>query len=187
MTIYEFFPVLPKQVRLSCWSDILVWRSCGERSDSFAQVLRNSRPEFRLSPPETISPARLSQIWPLKISPPVIAEDFGGGGLSPRRPVPTHGPVNGRCRRTTVRWRDERSEGLRGDSSPPSDTTPAGRHLPAEFLSSVTTPAEMNWPAEFLDDLAGVCIIIIERNRLRANKMRKLSLLLRPARWYVFS
>ena len=77
--------------------------------------------------------------------------------------------------------------GLRGDSSPPSDTTPAGRHLPAEFLSSVTTPAEMNWPAEFLDDLAGVCIIIIERNRLRANKMRKLSLLLAPARWYVFS
>ena len=70
---------------------------------------------------------------------------------------------------------------------PPSDTTPAGRHLPAEFLSSVTTPAEMNWPAEFLDDLAGVYIIIIERNRLRANKMRKLSLLLRPARWYVFS
>ena len=70
---------------------------------------------------------------------------------------------------------------------PPSDTTPAGRHLPAEFLSSVTTPAEMNWPAEFLDDLAGVCIIIIKRNRLRANKMRKLSLLLRPARWYVFS
>ena len=70
---------------------------------------------------------------------------------------------------------------------PPSATTPAGRHLPAEFLSSVTTPAEMNWPAEFLDDLAGVCIIIIERNRLRANKMRKLSLLLRPARWYFFS
>ena len=70
---------------------------------------------------------------------------------------------------------------------PPSDTTPAGRHLPAEFSPSVTTPAEMNWPAEFLDDLAGVCIIIIERNRLRANKMRKLSLLLRPARWYVFS
>ena len=118
MTIYEFFPVLPKQVRLSCWSDILVWRGCGERSDSSAQVLRNSRPEFRLSPPETISPARLSQIWPLKISPPVIAEDFGGGGLSLRRPVPTHGPVNGRCRRTTVRWRDERSEGLRCDSPP---------------------------------------------------------------------
>ena len=70
---------------------------------------------------------------------------------------------------------------------PPSDTTPAGRHLPAEFLSSVTTPAEMNWPAEFLDDLAGVYIIIIERNRLSANKMRKLSLLLAPARWYVFS
>ena len=72
----------------------------------FAQVLRNSRPEFRLSPP--------------KISPPVIAEDFGGGGLSLRRPVPTHGPVNGRCRRTTVRWRDERSEGLRCDSPPPA-------------------------------------------------------------------
>ena len=86
----------------------------------FAQVLRNSRPEFRLSPPETISPARSSQIWPLKISPPVIAEDFGGGGLSLRRPVPTHGPVNGRCRRTTVRWRDERSEGLRCDSPSPS-------------------------------------------------------------------
>ena len=117
MTIYEFFPVLPKQVRLSCWSDILVWRGSGERSDSSAQVLRNSRPGH----------------------------------------------------------------------PPPSDTTPAGRHLPAEFLSSVTTPAEMNWPAEFLDDLAGVCIIIIERNRLRANKMRKLSLLLAPARWYVFS
>ena len=117
MTIYEFFPVLPKQVRLACWSDILVWRGCGERSDSSAQVLRNSRPGH----------------------------------------------------------------------PPPSDTTPAGRHLPAEFLSSVTTPAEMNWPAEFLDDLAGVYIIIIERNRLRANKMRKLGLLLRPARWYVFS
>ena len=101
MTIYEFFPVLPKQVRLSCWSDILVWRGCGERSDSSAQVLRNSRPGH----------------------------------------------------------------------PPPSDTT----------------PAEMNWPAEFLDDLAGVYIIIIERNRLRANKMRKLSLLLAPARWYVFS
>ena len=93
-------------------------RGCGRRSDSSAQVLRNSRPEFRLSPPETISPARSSQIWPLKISPPVIAEDFGGGGLSQRRPVPTHGPVNGRCRRTTVRWRDERSEGLRCDSPP---------------------------------------------------------------------
>mgnify|MGYP004678837109 CR=1 FL=1 len=58
MTIYEFFPVPPKQGRLSCWSDILVWRGCGERSDSSAQVLRNSRPDFRLSPLETDRGAR---------------------------------------------------------------------------------------------------------------------------------
>ena len=73
--------------------------------------------------------------------------------------------------------------GRRSDSSAQVLRNSSPGHPPP----SVTTPAEMNWPAEFLDDLAGVCIIIIERNRLRANKMRKLSLLLRPARWYVFS
>ena len=181
MTIYEFFPVPPKACCLLCrrrvgslpsrWQfpsvlavslcvgSFPLRRSAPVRSGAsqFAPWASAAwlRHEVSVSTVPRRHPrkptATFSVVFPLVLSKMYQENVLGGTKLIRANQIGCH------CC------------GRRSDSSAQVLRNSRPGHPPP----SATTPAEMNWPVEFLDDLAGVCIIIIERNRLRANKMRK--------------